>query len=134
MVSKTYSKILPIVKAFQLKVRSTATMIDTEKPEKEQDIKKTVEFLDAIKLQEGIKSDYALANFLSESYKRISNYRTGTSQFNGEMCIKVARVLKLPEGLVAASIEAERAKSPPVRKMWQHVAQTLSGKEASFKK
>lgn len=95
-------------------------------------MKTTIEFLDAIKTQEGITSDYALAKFLREGHTRISNYRVGRAHFDGEMCLKVERILGLPEGLVAASIEAERAKCTEVKTMWQHVAQALSNKAASL--
>ncbi len=90
------------------------------------------EFLKAIKTQEGINSDYALAKFLGESQQRISRYRVGKSLPDAEMCIKVEKILGLPEGFVAASIEAERAKCPPVRAMWRHVAQALSGGTAAL--
>lgn len=95
-------------------------------------MRSAADFLEAIKRQEGIKSDYALAKFLGESQQRISRYRVGKSLPDVEMCIQIEKILGLPEGVVAASIEAERAKCPPVRAMWRHVAQALSGGTAAL--
>ena len=88
---------------------------------------KTTNFLDEIKKARGVTSDYALAKILDTRHTNISNYRNGRSHFDGLMCIKVADVLGLDPGYVMASIEAERAKSEEVRKVWEKVARVLHG-------
>lgn len=94
-------------------------------------MRKTVEFLDAVKAKQELESDYALAKWMQVSFKRISNYRTGRSHFDGEMCLRVEKILGMPEGYVSSCIEAERAKVGPVQKMWRHVAEVLSEKAAA---
>lgn len=86
---------------------------------------KTVNFLDAIKTRYRLPSDYALAHFLGVSKAVISSYRVRKSRLDDAIALKVAKLLELDPGYVAACIHAERARRDDVREMWQKTANAL---------
>jgi transcriptional regulator with XRE-family HTH domain len=85
-------------------------------------MRKTIEFLDAVKARHQLTSDYQLAKLLGVKQQTISSYRIGRSRLDEEMALRVAAELDLEPAHVLACIAAERTKSERVRKAWQRAA------------
>ena len=87
----------------------------------------TCEFLDAVKRRHNIQSDYALAKAIGVTRAAISSYRVGRSQMDIEVSRRVAELLDLDPEIVAVSVQAERAKKPTERALWESVLEKLGG-------
>ncbi len=90
-------------------------------------MKTTADFLDEIKELRNVQSDYAVAKILGVRHTNLSNYRHGRSHFDAAMCIKVAEVLNVEPAYIMACMEAERAKTDEIRKVWERAAKLLGG-------
>lgn len=88
---------------------------------------KTVDFLDALKRVHALPSDYAAAQILGITRAQVSKYRNGRDFMGDEVALKVAELLALEPGYVAACAHAERAASEGARSMWESVAKRLQG-------
>ncbi len=88
---------------------------------------KTVEFLDALKRQHSIESDYGVSKLLGITRQRLSNYRSGRDFFGDEIASQVAQMLGLDPGYVMACAHAERAATAEIRAVWESVAAKLAG-------
>lgn len=86
---------------------------------------RTLDFIDAVKRQHAISSDYACAQVLGLTRAQLSRYRNGRDYFGDETAVKVADMLKMDAGYVMACIHAERASNPDVRTRWEGVAARL---------
>ena len=91
----------------------------------------SADFLDELKIELELKTDYQLGKELDISHSRISMYRTGKREFDVLTCVAVADVLALPMQYVMAEIEAARAKNPKVREVWQIVAHLAKKAQAA---
>jgi hypothetical protein len=81
----------------------------------------TLEYLDAAKRALGVDSDYALAKRLNMRPSSISNYRSGRSSMDDDVCAKVAAAIGTHPGLVMLDMHKERAKTPAERSIWQEI-------------
>ena len=90
-------------------------------------MKTTIEFLDKVKSDHGLTSDYQLSKFLGCTRASISSYRMKKSFLDEEMAMKVAFELNLDDGYVLACIASERARKPEVKAAWKHTAEMLYG-------
>lgn len=75
-------------------------------------------------------SDYRLAKELGVTRSAMSRYLLGKNTFDERVAMRVAGVLELHPGYVAACIQAERAEreqSPERRQLWESVAGLLRG-------
>lgn len=86
---------------------------------------RTLDFIDAVKRQQDISSDYACAQVLGLTRAQLSRYRTGRDYFGDETAVKVADMLKMDAGYVMACIHAERSSNPDIRTRWKGVAERL---------
>lgn len=89
----------------------------------------TVEYLDAVKIKHGLKSDFALANKLKVVPSALINYRRGLSRFGDGMAIKVAEALDIDPAEILAVVNAERTKSPEARETWTRMAKYFASKD-----
>lgn len=87
----------------------------------------TNEYLDAVKAKSGAASDYALSKVLGVTRASISSYRNKKSFFDDKTAVKVAKILEIDAGIVAAAVHAERAKNETERNLWQSVFEKLGG-------
>lgn len=87
---------------------------------------KTRQYLDELKRELGLPSDYALAKRLGIHQATMSNYRNGKRAFDATMCMRVAELLDIDPLRVIVDCEAERAARPDVRKMWEGLARRLA--------
>lgn len=77
-------------------------------------------------------SDYRLAKELGVTRSAMSRYLLGKNTFDERVQLKIAELLELNDGYVAACIQAERASMPEARAMWESVANMLRGAAALF--
>ncbi|MDL5400743.1 helix-turn-helix domain-containing protein, partial [Escherichia coli] len=63
---------------------------------------KTTEYLDAVKVKQGIQSDYALAKQLGVSTSAIISYRNGRAALGIETSMKVGQILGIDSHKVYA--------------------------------
>lgn len=88
------------------------------------------EFLDQVKLNSGIESDYRLAKTLNLTLNTMSNYRHGRSRPDDLVLSKLAELGNIPAEqveLLAVSLQAERASTDEARAMWHRIAARLQG-------
>lgn len=90
----------------------------------------THELIDLAKQQLAIRylltlpmSDYRLAQLLDVQQTTMSNWRTGKTRISVEYIDRFARACDLREEYVLACLEAERAKSPMVRSIYERIAE-----------
>jgi predicted transcriptional regulator len=93
-------------------------------------MKNTIDVLEALKAKTGAPSDYALHKILGVTRQAISTYRTNTSTFSDEMCLKVASILEVDPCLILAIAYAERTGNQEVKAAWKTVLERLSGMAA----
>lgn len=86
----------------------------------------TLDFLDAAKKKLGIESDYALSKALGLTTSAISNYRSGRSRMDAKVALKVAKAAGIDPIVPMAAVEAERAKDPEVRAVWESLLEKIS--------
>lgn len=85
-------------------------------------MKTTNEWLDAVKSQHGIESDYRLAKVLGVATQNVTNWRTGRNGMDAYTAAKVAELLNVDALKVIASAEAERARNDEKRSFWRKLA------------
>ena len=78
----------------------------------------TVEYLDAVKVELGLQSDYAVSKVLSVTRATVSRYRRGASVFDDEVCFEVAMILDLNPFEVLVASHLERAKDAETKAKW----------------
>ncbi|WP_431068126.1 DUF3693 domain-containing protein [Ralstonia holmesii] len=84
-------------------------------------MKTTLDFIEAVSRKLGGASDYAVAKALGITRASVSRYRNGHGGFDDETALRVAQLLDIDPGAVAAASHAERAKNPEVRQMWASI-------------
>ncbi len=89
-------------------------------------MKTAKDFLADIKAAHGLTTDYQLAKFLGWRQQRIVIYNAGGS-FDHETALQIAPALDLRPDYIMACMEAQRAKTPAVRKTWEKAAKALAG-------
>lgn len=94
-------------------------------------MKTTVEFLDAIKARYNLPSDYALAPYLGVTRSSVSRLRNKQDFLGDSTALRVAELLDLDPGVVAAAAHAERARQPAEKAMWEDVWKKLGGLAAT---
>lgn len=87
---------------------------------------RTVDFLDMLKTEIGLPSDYALSHVLGVTRQQISRYRNGHDFFSEEVCMKAAAHLRLDAAYVLTCIAAERAKCTPAKEALETLAKKLA--------
>lgn len=80
---------------------------------------KTKELLLEVKVELGIKSDYALAQALDIPRQRISDYMSGRLQPDTYALMQIAMKLKRDPIAVIAEVEAENAKTEKKKDFWR---------------
>lgn len=87
---------------------------------------KTLEYLDAVKAKEGLKSDYQLAQKLETSTAAIGQYRSGKRVMDDYTAARVAELLEMPPLLLIAQANAEREKDETKRAYWRKFAAAVT--------
>lgn len=88
--------------------------------------------LDAIKLANGVETDYALAKILDLPRARICNYYKGTRAPDEFACLKIAQALGKPLDTVIATVKASSEKDEKRREVWENYMKRLGGFAASL--
>lgn len=85
-------------------------------------MKTTIDYLDKIKEKHKLSSDYKLAKYLGLTTTAIGYYRKKKSTMDDYTALKVAEALGIDPMEVIAMANAERTKSPEVKKAWERIA------------
>lgn len=80
-------------------------------------------YMEQLKRQLGIESDYALAKALRLSKTTVSNYSNGRGYFSERVCHTVAGILRVDPAIVVASIEVDRRSNSAQQEIdtWQWI-------------
>lgn len=95
----------------------------------------TAAYLDALKRQMSIESDYALAKALGVTRYTVSGWRAGRHFPDALLCYRMAEALSIEPALVVADIErerAERAGKDAQASAWREWVEKLGGVAASL--
>jgi hypothetical protein len=95
-------------------------------------IKTTVEFLDEVKRNHRVPSDYALAKLLYITRQQVSLYRTQGNTFSDLTALRVAELLEIEPMAVIAARNVERAKRTEEKTLWEGLARKLVGAAAGL--
>lgn len=90
---------------------------------------RTVDILDAIKARLNLPSDYALAKQMGITHSAITIYRKKHTTMSDETALKAAKLLKIAPFYFMALANAERTKSPEVRREWEMLATEMEARE-----
>lgn len=88
-------------------------------------------WIDKVKLNHNIKSDYAAAKLLNMTTSAISVLRTRESTLSEESALHVGKLLGINPAIVLIDQVCERAKSEESKHAWQH-AISLVTRAAQF--
>lgn len=83
------------------------------------------QLLDAVKARHKITSDYKLAQYLGMTDSAIRNYRHKRSLPDEVACVKIAQALNLDGDVLAAQIQAQRARDADTKAFWRRLAARL---------
>lgn len=87
------------------------------------------DLLDAVKVKNGIKSDYKLAKFTGKTNNTIANYRHGRSQPDDTTLTQLARMADI-EGaqveMLALRFHMNRMTTDDSRRLWAGIAHRLN--------
>ena len=83
----------------------------------------SAEFLDRVRAEHGLTSDYQVGKKLGMPLSSISGYRTGARQFDDAASIKIAAALGEQPLYVIASVNEQRAKCAEVRDVWHYLVE-----------
>jgi plasmid maintenance system antidote protein VapI len=86
----------------------------------------TKEYLDRLKKELGVESDYALHKALGITRSAISKLMHGGGTLSDESAIKVAELLGIPPGQVIIDMHIERSKAPEIRAAWFGIMEKFS--------
>jgi transcriptional regulator with XRE-family HTH domain len=92
----------------------------------------TVEYLDALKTKLGAVSDYDLGKKMNVTRATISSYRTGRSNFDDDMCQKVASMLEIPLHEVVLNIYAERSSNVAIKSSFRELLKHVGSVAATL--
>ena len=82
--------------------------------------------LDKAKVMHRLPSDYKLALVMGVQQTTLGNYRTGKTLPDARVITLICDLTGDDAALLAAEIEAERAKTDEARALWQNIARRLS--------
>ena len=83
-------------------------------------------FLNSLKKQRKLTSDYQLAKLLNAAPSRIANYRSGRRELDDNSCLLVADLLGLPDHAVFLAVVTSREKNPRIRKVYEDCLEHIS--------
>lgn len=92
---------------------------------------KTTAFIDKLRRDLKLPSDYAVAKRLHVRTTTISNYRAGRSTMGEDVAYRVAVLLDMDPGYVMACAREEAARTPELRKAWHRAAMAIKRCQAA---
>lgn len=94
-------------------------------------MKTTIEYLDAVRKQLDLPSDYAAAKALGVTRSAVSKYRNALSVFDESTAARVAELLGLDPLEVIAACKAESAPDAHMRSIWEKAWGKAAGATAT---
>jgi len=93
---------------------------------------KTTDWLDQVKTRYGLTSDYQLAQKLGITRAAVSKYRNGKDLIGNPVAITIAKLLEIPPEVMVVASQAERARQPIEKAVWESILQKLGGMAAAL--
>jgi transcriptional regulator with XRE-family HTH domain len=87
----------------------------------------TRDWLAAVKAKHGMTSDYQLSKALHVTRSAVSKAQSGRQYMDDSTAIRVAELLEIDPLEVISSVNAERAKEPRERELWERAAAAFRG-------
>lgn len=84
------------------------------------------ELLDVAKMQQGLTSDYKLAQRLGITTARISDLRAGRKPADEAEIFMLADMAKIDPHIAAAAVRKEKEKNPAKRAYWEKISMELA--------
>ncbi|MYN45778.1 hypothetical protein GTP23_12045 [Pseudoduganella sp. FT93W] len=94
---------------------------------------KPSEYLDKVRGELNLPSDYALQGPLGLSKQQLSRYRKNADVFSDEVAMRVASLCGLEAWRVLVDMHIERAKSPEARSAWTGMMGMMEKFSESFR-
>lgn len=89
-------------------------------------MKTTNEYLDWVKEERGLPSDYALAKLLGVTTPSVVQYRSGRSAIGIETAMRIGEILGIDGHAIYAHGQIERAKNAQVIDFWKAISEKFS--------
>jgi len=93
----------------------------------------TAALLDKAKKIHHLRSDYKLALVMGVSHSSLRSYRQGITLPDAGVVTKICDLTDDDSALIALQFEAERARTPEARQLWQNIALRLQSGFANVK-
>jgi len=93
---------------------------------------KTTDWLDQVKTRFDLTSDYQLAKKLGITRAAVSRYRNGKDLIGNPVAITIANLLEIPPEVMVVASQAERARQPIEKAVWESILQKLGGMAAAL--
>ncbi len=90
---------------------------------------KAHEWIDRLKVEKALQSDYAAAKMLGLTTAAVSKIRTSDSTLGEDTAVRLAENLGIEPAFVLADQAMERAKNGAARRAWEAVAEFIALKE-----
>lgn len=87
-------------------------------------------YIEEIKKNQGIESDYAAAKLLGVSRQALSKYKNKKLTFDGDILFKVSELSGHPVPEILFNIKASKSKDPEYMKKWARLARQFAGTAA----
>jgi transcriptional regulator with XRE-family HTH domain len=91
---------------------------------------RTVDYVDRLRAQLGLTSDYQVAKLLGVKSQHVSGWRRGVT-LSDATALRVAELLQIDPAGVLADMAAERSGDDQVREVWERVARLVAGQLAA---
>lgn len=89
------------------------------------------DLLAAVRLAQGIPSNYRLARVLGVTDKTVQRWQAGENAPDGPTCERLATMAGLDPDVIVAAMQAHREHAPTERARWERIAQRLQGMAAA---
>lgn len=89
-------------------------------------------WLDKVRNNCGLTSDYQVAKLLGVTVGRVSSYRTGRTEFDEDMAARVGAALGEHPAHVLATVRAGIARTDKARAVWEEIARHFGHAAALF--
>ncbi|KRB70484.1 transcriptional regulator [Noviherbaspirillum sp. Root189] len=87
---------------------------------------KPSEYLDALRAELKLPSDYALQKELGVTKAAISKYRNNKAHFDDAVCRRVGALLNKHPGIIMLDMQRQRAREPEDQAMWNTILEKFS--------
>lgn len=98
-----------------------------EKAKRMKEMRWFEDYIDELKERLNLKSDYAVAQYLSIPRQSMTKIRNGYTLGHSK-CLKIANALKIDPIEIIATVEAQKEKDPDLKAIWLKLAKEKGNK------